>query len=103
MFFLQMSGFPGSGKSTLAKQIAKLTSCIEWIPFVGTIMHMLSALSIMIDAAKTSLEGEVTDFAANIIWNVLTLRQDVLGFYCILGCLFLFRKAPFICHKHIAY
>jgi hypothetical protein len=30
-----------------------VTSCIGWIPFVGMIMHILTAVILMIDAAKT--------------------------------------------------
>jgi hypothetical protein len=30
-----------------------VTSCIAWIPFVGMIMHILSAIFLMIDAAKS--------------------------------------------------
>lgn len=29
-----------------------ITSCIGWIPFVGMIMHILSAIFLMINAAK---------------------------------------------------
>jgi hypothetical protein len=29
-----------------------VTSCLAWIPFVGMIMHILSAIFIMIDAAR---------------------------------------------------
>ncbi|MFE6136440.1 hypothetical protein [Bacillus sp. NPDC057893] len=29
-----------------------VTSCLAWIPFVGMIMHILSAIFIMMDAAR---------------------------------------------------
>lgn len=29
-----------------------VTSCIAWIPFVGMIMHIISAIFLMMDAAK---------------------------------------------------
>ncbi|WP_144509331.1 hypothetical protein [Bacillus sp. FJAT-22090] len=38
-----------------------VTSCIAWIPFVGMIMHIISAIFLMIDAAKP--ETSQTDFA----------------------------------------
>lgn len=38
-----------------------VTSCIAWIPFVGMIMHILSAIFLMIDAAKP--ENSKSDFA----------------------------------------
>ncbi|MFZ3591212.1 hypothetical protein ACOI1C_18700 [Bacillus sp. DJP31] len=30
-----------------------VTSCIAWIPFVGMIMHILSAIFLLIDASKS--------------------------------------------------
>lgn len=30
-----------------------ITSCLAWIPFVGMIMHILSAVFIMVDAARS--------------------------------------------------
>ncbi|WP_113930629.1 hypothetical protein [Bacillus sp. P14.5] len=30
-----------------------VTSCIAWIPFVGMIMHIITAIFLMIDASKT--------------------------------------------------
>lgn len=29
-----------------------ITSCVAWIPFVGMVMHIISAIFLMIDAAK---------------------------------------------------
>ena len=29
-----------------------VTSCLAWIPFVGMILHILSAIFIMMDAAR---------------------------------------------------
>jgi hypothetical protein len=34
-----------------------ITSCIAWIPFVGMIMHLISALLLLIDAAKKETYG----------------------------------------------
>ncbi|ADY20377.1 hypothetical protein P4U05_16860 [Bacillus paranthracis] len=33
-----------------------VTSCLAWIPIVGMIMHILSAIFIMMDAARTEQE-----------------------------------------------
>ncbi len=38
-----------------------VTSCIAWIPFVGMVMHIISAIFLMIDAAKPEINK--TDFA----------------------------------------
>jgi len=35
-----------------------ITSCVGWIPFVGITMHILSAIFLMLDAAKPDPEGE---------------------------------------------
>ena len=29
-----------------------VTSCVAWIPFVGMVMHIISAVLLMVDAAK---------------------------------------------------
>lgn len=49
------------GGSTTGSILGIVTSCIAWIPFVGMIMHILSAIFLMIDAAK--VETNKTDFA----------------------------------------
>ncbi|MFC4768367.1 hypothetical protein [Effusibacillus consociatus] len=33
-----------------------ITSCIAWIPFVGMIMHILTAIFLLLDAAKKEQE-----------------------------------------------
>ena len=40
------------GGTTTGSILGIVTSCIAWIPFVGMIMHILSAIFLMIDAAK---------------------------------------------------
>lgn len=40
-------GFKSSGSV-----LGIVTSCVGWIPIVGMIMHILSAVSLMTDAAK---------------------------------------------------
>ena len=35
-----------------------ITSCVGWIPFVGIIMHILSAIFLMLDAAKPDPKPE---------------------------------------------
>ncbi|TYS18121.1 hypothetical protein FZC78_08155 [Rossellomorea vietnamensis] len=37
-----------------------VTSCIAWIPFVGMIMHIVSAIFLMIDASKTDRSSSET-------------------------------------------
>lgn len=39
------------GASSFGSILGIITSCIAWIPFVGMIMHILSAVFLMIDAA----------------------------------------------------
>lgn len=41
------------GGSTTGSILGIVTSCIAWIPFVGMIMHILTAIFLMIDASKT--------------------------------------------------
>ncbi|MEI4771852.1 hypothetical protein WAX74_19810 [Psychrobacillus sp. FJAT-51614] len=40
------------GGSTTGSILGIVTSCIAWIPFVGMIMHILTAIFLMIDASK---------------------------------------------------
>lgn len=44
------------GGSTAGSILGIVTSCIAWIPFVGMIMHILSAVFLMIDANKPDRE-----------------------------------------------
>lgn len=39
--------------ATTGSIIGIVTSCIGWIPFVGMVMHIVSAIFLMIDAAKS--------------------------------------------------
>ncbi|WP_409342279.1 hypothetical protein [Paenibacillus sp. MBLB4367] len=39
-----------SGKA--GSVVGIITSCIAWIPFVGMIMHLITAVLLLIDAAK---------------------------------------------------
>ncbi|MBV7506654.1 hypothetical protein KW850_15425 [Bacillus sp. sid0103] len=41
----------GSGSIT-GSVLGIITSCIGWIPFVGMVMHIISAIILMVDAAK---------------------------------------------------
>ncbi|WP_026909252.1 hypothetical protein [Paucisalibacillus globulus] len=40
------------GGASTGSILGIVTSCIAWIPFVGMIMHILSAVFLMLDAAK---------------------------------------------------
>ncbi|QFT90728.1 hypothetical protein FIU87_18960 [Bacillus sp. THAF10] len=46
------------GGSTTGSILGIVTSCIAWIPFVGMIMHILSAIFLMLDAAKADKKSE---------------------------------------------
>ncbi len=48
------------GGSTVGSILGIVTSCIAWIPFVGMIMHILTAIFLMIDAAKSNKETDDT-------------------------------------------
>ncbi|UFT99257.1 hypothetical protein KO561_19105 [Radiobacillus kanasensis] len=50
------------GGDSVGSILGIVTSCIAWIPFVGMIMHILSAIFLMIDAAKP--DNEESDHAA---------------------------------------
>ncbi|WP_453992826.1 hypothetical protein [Bacillus nitroreducens] len=43
------------GGSYVGSVFGIITSCIGWIPFVGMIMHILSAIFLMVDATKSDL------------------------------------------------
>lgn len=45
------------GKST-GSIIGIVTSCLGWIPFVGMVLHILSAVFLMIDASKPDMASE---------------------------------------------
>ena len=45
-----------SGGSTTGSILGIVTSCIAWIPFVGMVMHILTAIFLMLDAAKPEIE-----------------------------------------------
>jgi hypothetical protein len=40
------------GGASTGSILGIITSCVAWIPFVGMIMHILSAIFLMIDASK---------------------------------------------------
>ena len=41
------------GGTTTGSILGIVTSCVAWIPFVGMVMHILSAIFLMMDAAKS--------------------------------------------------
>ncbi len=45
-----------SGGSSKGSILGIVTSCIAWIPFVGMVMHILTAIFLMLDAAKPEIE-----------------------------------------------
>jgi hypothetical protein len=47
------------GGSITGSILGIVTSCIAWIPFVGMIMHILTAIFLMLDAAKPDREIQV--------------------------------------------
>lgn len=40
------------GGSTTGSILGIITSCVAWIPIVGMIMHIITAIILMLDAAK---------------------------------------------------
>ena len=48
------------GGTTTGSILGIVTSCVAWIPFVGMVMHILSAIFLMMDAAKS--ETNKADF-----------------------------------------
>ncbi|AST93477.1 MULTISPECIES: hypothetical protein [Sutcliffiella] len=40
------------GKSSSGSVLGIVTSCIAWIPIVGMIMHIITAIILMLDASK---------------------------------------------------
>lgn len=56
-----------SSKENVSKHgsiLGIVTSCVAWIPFVGMIMHILSAIFLMIDAAKSGSSEVKKDIVA---------------------------------------
>ncbi|OIK16818.1 hypothetical protein BIV60_02030 [Bacillus sp. MUM 116] len=41
------------GRSVAGSILGIVTSCIAWIPLVGMIMHIITAIVLMVDAAKS--------------------------------------------------
>ncbi|WP_313801706.1 hypothetical protein [Cytobacillus sp.] len=52
------------GGASVGSILGIVTSCIAWIPFVGMIMHILSAIFLMIDASKKDQRAEFNGHAA---------------------------------------
>ncbi|MFC0187762.1 hypothetical protein ACFFJY_05640 [Fictibacillus aquaticus] len=48
------------GGATTGSILGIVTSCVGWIPFVGMIMHILSAIFLMLDASKADKAAEET-------------------------------------------
>lgn len=49
------------GGSPVGSILGIVTSCIAWIPFIGMIMHIITAIFLMVNAAKpdrTTLENK---------------------------------------------
>ncbi len=40
------------GGDTTGSILGIITSCVAWIPFVGMVMHIITAIFLMIDASK---------------------------------------------------
>lgn len=47
--------------ATTGSVLGIVTSCIAWIPFVGMIMHILSAVFLMIDGAKKDRNDDIIE------------------------------------------
>ena len=41
-----------NGGKSIGSILGIVTSCLGWIPFVGMVLHILSAIFLMIDASK---------------------------------------------------
>lgn len=52
------------GGASVGSILGIVTSCIAWIPFVGMIMHILSAIFLMIDASKKDQRAEFNGHVA---------------------------------------
>ncbi|HEX7065425.1 MAG TPA: hypothetical protein VF199_10210 [Bacillales bacterium] len=44
------------GENVHGSILGIITSCIAWIPFVGMIMHIVTAILLMVDASKAEKE-----------------------------------------------
>lgn len=49
------------GGSTTGSILGIVTSCVAWIPFVGMIMHIITAIILMIDAAKAKSDDNFAE------------------------------------------
>ncbi|WP_057760295.1 hypothetical protein [Cytobacillus praedii] len=52
------------GGASAGSILGIVTSCVAWIPFVGMIMHILSAIFLMIDASKKDQKSAVNEYIA---------------------------------------
>lgn len=52
------------GGASVGSILGIITSCVAWIPGVGIIMHILSAIFLMINAAKPDNKSATTSAAA---------------------------------------
>jgi hypothetical protein len=48
------------GKNRHGSILGIITSCIAWIPFVGMVMHIISAIILLIDAYRSNNEVKAT-------------------------------------------
>lgn len=46
------------GRETRGSILGIVTSCVGWVPFVGMVMHILTAIFLFIDAAERDPEME---------------------------------------------
>jgi hypothetical protein len=49
LILAKKEGIPGAGSI-----IGIITSCVAWIPFVGMAMHIITAIILLIEAAKSN-------------------------------------------------
>jgi hypothetical protein len=52
------------GGASVGSILGIITSCVAWIPFVGMILHILSAIFLMIDASKKDQKSAVNEYVA---------------------------------------
>jgi len=48
------------GQASNGSIIGIITSCVAWIPIVGMIMHIITAVFLMVDAAKPDAQTSAT-------------------------------------------
>jgi hypothetical protein len=53
-----------SGGSSTGSILGIVTSCVAWIPFVGMVMHILTAIFLMLDAGKPENDLLINDIDA---------------------------------------